>query len=133
MIPDPMIIHTPKFGGVSNAVHPDTVKFVYELNETVLHLPSHCGREGIASQFITQIDGTRIAENDRTDGRSTSFVRNGIDVSRTELTEYVANGLFGLNFIYPIFDWTDAEVWSYICFFQLDVSEEYRDYLSTAS
>lgn len=116
------VVHTPKYGSMNNAVHPLTAKFLYEQDFVIQYVPAS---KHSSLNFKTQIDGTRIAEADRTDGRSTTFVRNGTAYPRTELTEYVENSLFGLNFIYPIYDWSDLEVWTAILSKEIPFSPEY--------
>lgn len=113
-------VHTPKPG----VTHPKTLEFLYQqcAKQAIMFCPSHAHAN---LKYDTQIDGTRIAEFDRTDGRSTDFVRDGQNVSRLEMTMWVPNGLFGLNFVYPIYDWSDAEVWACIFRFYIPFSEEY--------
>jgi len=112
------VVHTPK----PEVTHFLTLQFLYSRNFPIQYIPKeHHSRFG----FKTQIDGTRIAESSRTDGRSTTVVIDGVDQSRTEMEAYVKNGLFGLNFIYPIVDWTDDEVWAFIKDRNLEVSKEY--------
>ncbi|QRE00066.1 hypothetical protein [Burkholderia phage BCSR5] len=117
------VVHNPKTTG-PNKVHPLTREFLYESarkRPIVFASLEECVRAG----YTTQIDGTRISEFDRGDGRSTNFVRNGAIASREELTCYVPNGLGGLNFIYPIYDWTDMDVWAFIDRFNVSFSDEY--------
>ena len=113
-----LIVHTPKPGEVV----PATVDFLYGLRRPVLYCPKE-HHKGLG--FKVQIDGTRRAEHSRTDGRSTNLVMDGNDVSRDHMPLYVKNGLFGLDFIFPIFDWTDEEVWAYILTNEIPFSEEY--------
>ena len=115
------IVHTPKVSG-SNKVHELTRKFLYELDEVVTYVPSSLHS---TLGYKTQIDGTREAEASREDGRSTTFVKDGIDVPRTAMGPYFENGLFGLNFVYPIYDWSDLEVWAFIYHYKLPISGEY--------
>lgn len=114
------VVHTPKPG----VTHPKTVEFLYNMSakRTILYCPA---REHAKLGFKTQIDGTRISEYNRTDGRSTDFVRNGVNVSRSEMTMWVPNGLFGLNFVYPIYDWEDVHVWACIFKHNIPFTEEY--------
>lgn len=114
--------HTPKPYGV-NSVHPETVKFLYGLDRPVVHLPA---KFNISDYIDVQIDGTRIEEASRDNGRSTTFVRDGVDVDRKLLTPFVENGLFGISYIYPIYNWTDEQVWAYIIQKELHVSPEYE-------
>lgn len=113
------VVHTPKA-----ITHPLTAAFLYEksLTTPIMFCPS---AEHKYLGYDTQIDGTRIAEYNRTDGRSTDFVRDGKNVSRLEMTMWCPNGLFGLNFIFPIYNWSDEDVWG--CIFKHDIpfSKEY--------
>lgn len=113
------LVHTPKPG----ITHPKTIEFLYQLDRKVIYCPAKDHAELI--WFDVQIDGTRMAEFDRTDGRSTDVVVEGRSVSRQKMTFYVKQGLFGLSFLYPIYDWSDAEVWEHIKEYGLAVSEEY--------
>jgi len=114
------VVHTPKPG----VTHPKTLEFLYKMtaNRRILFCPA---RDHASLGYDTQIDGTRISEYNRTDGRSTDFVRNGQNVSRLEMTMWVPNGLFGLNFVYPIYDWEDVHVWACIIKHNIPFSEEY--------
>ena len=115
---DLLRIHTPK----PEATHPDTVTFLYALHKPVLYCPAEeHSRIGVR----VQIDGTRIFEHDRRDGRSTDVMIDGRSMSREHLPLYVKHGLFGLSFIYPIYDWTDADVWAYIVANNIPFSKEY--------
>ena len=112
--------HNPKVEG-PNAVHEITQRFLYSMpNALVVYKwsPTDLG-------FKLQIDGTRKYEATRNDGRSTDFVRSGASVPRTELTEFVKDGLFGMSFCYPIFDWTDLQVWAAIERYSIPYSREY--------
>ena len=118
------IVHTPK----PTDTHPLTVSYLYRLGRPVLYLPSDASSKlwpFTDNALTVQVDGTRIDEHDRTDGRSTDFVDDGVSKPRTELRAFVEKGLFGLSFCYPIYDWTTAEVWQYISENNIEVSEEY--------
>lgn len=116
------VVHTPKLSG-PNKVHQETINFLYSRPFPIIHIPatSHA-----SYGFKVQVDGSRRDEYNRTDGRSTTIVKDGKDVSRSEMTMLVNNGLFGLDFIYPIFDWSNEEVWACIHKMRLEVSPEYR-------
>jgi 3'-phosphoadenosine 5'-phosphosulfate sulfotransferase (PAPS reductase)/FAD synthetase len=75
--------------------------------------------------LLTQIDGTRRAEASRRDGRDVGVIIGGQEVSRTETPLYLEKGMFGRNFIYPIYDWTDEQVWATILLYSLPISREY--------
>lgn len=102
-------------------VHELTVKFLYQQAEKYGMLYGHIPGEG----YVTQVDGTRIAEFNRDDGRSTTFVSKGKEYPRTELTPVVEDGLFGKNYVYPILDWSDDQVWSTIIRYNIPVTDEY--------
>ena len=117
------IVHTPKPG----ETHPKTIEYLYRLGRPVVYLPKDSAVT-FGLDLSVQIDGTRIDEHDRTDGRSTDFIDNGVARPRTELRSFVARGLFGRSFLYPIYDWSTAEVWDYLRENQVHVSEEYENW-----
>jgi 3'-phosphoadenosine 5'-phosphosulfate sulfotransferase (PAPS reductase)/FAD synthetase len=115
------LIHNPKPTGIPNAVHPLTQQFLYTLasERPILYspdIPDHCQ---------TQIDGTRISEWTREDGRSVDIIKDGESVSRRNMTLYMEHGLFNRNFIYPIYDWEDIDVWAAIYVYNIPYSPEY--------
>lgn len=111
-------LHTNK----PNDTHPLTVTFLYTRKYPILYVPKGID---LPKYLKTQIDGTRASEYNREDGRSTDVVVGGILVSRNNMPLFVRNGLFGLNFVFPIFDWTDEEVWAYIFSNNIEYSDEY--------
>jgi 3'-phosphoadenosine 5'-phosphosulfate sulfotransferase (PAPS reductase)/FAD synthetase len=115
------IIHNPKPTGVENQVHPLTQEFLYRLaaKRNILYSPT------IPEWFKVQIDGTRIVEWTREDGRSVDIIKDGQSVSRKDMTLYMEHGLFDRSFIYPIFDWQDVEVWAAIYRYSIPYSPEY--------
>jgi len=115
-------VHSTKPEGVPNEVHPLTREFLYEQPRVITYSPLDLMP---SLGYKTQIDGTRIAEHDRSNGRAVDVVIDGKQVSRKELPLYLENGLFGLNFVYPIYDWSDAEVWAAIAHYDIPFSEEY--------
>jgi 3'-phosphoadenosine 5'-phosphosulfate sulfotransferase (PAPS reductase)/FAD synthetase len=121
--PEITIVHNCK-----DSTHPATIEFLYELGKTrvVNFVPPNLMEEFIKRNHLNcQIDGTRVDEASRTDGRSTDLIVEGESVSRTEMTHFVPNGLYGLNMLYPIYDWTEEQVWSYLHANNIKVSEEY--------
>jgi 3'-phosphoadenosine 5'-phosphosulfate sulfotransferase (PAPS reductase)/FAD synthetase len=115
------VVHTTKPKG-EGATHPLTLKFLYEQPFPITYCPRDAhDRLG----FKTQVDGSRRDEYTRTDGRSTNIVMNGKDVSREHMTMFVANGLFGLDFVYPIVEWSNEDVWALLYMQRISVSEEY--------
>ena len=121
--PTLLVVHTPKSTG-RNATHPLTKDFLYRRSFPVLYLPSDAESPLV---LTTQIDGTRISEFDRTDGRSTDVVIDGVSTSREFLQPYVRNGLFERNYIYPIYDWKDVDVWVCIDLNRIPYSSEYDE------
>lgn len=112
------VLHTPK----PQETDVDTIFFLYSRPFPIMYVPKEVhGRFG----FKTQVDGSRRDEYTRTDGRSTHIIKDGQEVSREHMTMFVQNGLFGLNFVYPIVDWSNEDVWACIYKNQLDISPEY--------
>lgn len=120
------VVHTPKITGF-NAVHPDTIDFLYRLSaeEGLYIVPGKNMREFLDDHNLSfQVDGTRVDECDRTD-RSADVVIDGKTISRSEMPVVTFNGLFGQASVFPIFDWSDSDVWRYIELEGLEVSAEY--------
>ena len=110
-----------------------TLEFLYQytLNQAdyITLVKTHKMKDylkGPGKQFRVQVDGTRLDEFDR-DAKSNTFEINGKQVSRAEVTHWVQNGLFGLNFLMPIFDWTSEDVFDYHKLNNIPLSEEYLD------
>lgn len=121
------VVHTPKTSGF-NKTHPDTIDFLYELSVDagLSIVPSFDMRNFLRNNNLNvQIDGTRRDEADRTD-RSSNVIVDGKDVSRTEMTWFTDKGVFDQVCVFPIFDWSDDDVWSYIKERNLAVSKEYN-------
>lgn len=109
-------------------MHPETLEFLYSTvcaNHTVEFLHSSKMASWIYTNKVKyQIDGARIAEANRP-GKSSNFIRNGKDTNRSELQWLELSGMFDLAILYPIFDWSDQDVWDYIITNKLSFSEEY--------
>lgn len=121
------VVHTTKVEGEPNFTHPETVKFLYWLarHYNVIYRPLESEVHPALKQTV-QIDGTRLLEAERSDGRSTDLVFNGEVINRRHMSGYNPKGLFGKQFLYPIFDWTDTEVWAAILWYNLPFSDEYQ-------
>lgn len=120
-------IHTPKVSGF-NKVHPDTIDFLYQVAATNnLFMIRDADMRQFLDDYVllVQVDGTRRDEADRTD-RSSNVVVDGKDVSRTEMTWFTVDGLFGQGCVFPIYDWSDDDVWEYIRKFKIAYSQEYN-------
>lgn len=113
---------------LSTAMYLETLEFLYEtvsVERPITILPRYMTQEWLRENEITcQIDGSRLVEYTRTD-KSGNIIVDGENVSRLNMTEYVENGIFGLNLCYPIFDWTDEDVFDHITKYNLPISEEY--------
>lgn len=109
-------------------MHPETLEFLY--SNVCKGTEVHMLHSGIMSCFVEdeglqlQIDGARVSEYNRP-GKSSDFIRNGVNVNRKNLTSYEPVGIFGLSICYPIFDWTDEDVFDYLDDNQLPFSKEY--------
>lgn len=120
------VVHTPKITGF-NAVHPDTIDFLYQLSAThgLYIVPGSKFKEFLDDHNLdTQVDGTRRDECDRLD-RSADVVIDGKTISREEMPVFTVGGVFGQSSIFPIVDWSDDDVWEYIRQEGIAVSKEY--------
>ena len=119
------IVHTPK----PEETHPLTKTFLYSRQYPITFVPKQHHRPFTERyELTTQIDGSRISEFSRAEsGRSTDFVKDGVNVSREHMTPIVPNGLFGLNFVYPLLNWKDEHVWAYILSQGIPFSDEYLE------
>lgn len=115
------VVHTSKPGG-DNAIHPATLEFLYQLPFAVELWPRALGMN---PKYQLQFDGSRASEYDRTD-RSANFIRDGESVNRAELPLVVPNSMFGMTFVFPMYDWSDADVWATIFRHNLPFSNEYE-------
>lgn len=122
--PEYPTLHNTKYDGTYNAVHPATRDFMYYLStkRIINFAPLHAD---MGPAYAVQIDGTRQSEYNRDDGRSVDVVIDGKPVSRKDMPAYIPNGLFGKSFVYPIYDWSDTEVWACIIQNEIQFSEEY--------
>jgi 3'-phosphoadenosine 5'-phosphosulfate sulfotransferase (PAPS reductase)/FAD synthetase len=110
------------------AMHPETLEFFYRTVARKHHvsmMPAIMMENFVKVNNLTcQIDGARISEAERP-GKSSNFIRDGQNVNRKELTPFVENGMFGLTVCYPIYDWTDDDVFDYLIDTEIEVSNEY--------
>ena len=108
--------------------HPLTLEFLYvnvSPNEIITYMKSTLMPQWLEDHGVTcQIDGSRVSEYLRP-GKSSEFIHHGVKVSREFLPAYIENGIFNINMSYPIYDWTDDEVFEYIIANNLDLSKEY--------
>ena len=109
-------------------MHPETLDFLYTnvcKDYQVQFMHSSKMQAYVATHGINcQIDGSRHSEHTR-QGKSSQIIVNGKSVSREYMTDYIKNGIFGLNLSYPIFDWSDDDVFEYITTNKLAISDEY--------
>jgi 3'-phosphoadenosine 5'-phosphosulfate sulfotransferase (PAPS reductase)/FAD synthetase len=123
--PNMLVVHNPK---PSSSIA--TIQFLYQMavGRQITFVPiMDMERFTLRHRLTMQIDGSRMAEAYRTDGRSNNIIENGKEISRDIMKVTAWRGLFGLTFLYPIFDWTDRDVWDYIKMMQIKVSDEYRE------
>jgi 3'-phosphoadenosine 5'-phosphosulfate sulfotransferase (PAPS reductase)/FAD synthetase len=116
------VVHTPK---PLTSVVQSTRTFLYESGQPMLYIPSD--KMADYPDLKTQFDGTRRAEFNRSNGRSTDVVVDGRNVSREHMPAIIRNGLFGLNMVYPILEWSDLEVWSFIFNRDIPYTKEYHE------
>lgn len=118
------IIHNPK-----SITHPDTIRFLYDVSQRniINYVPSSLMEKFIKDNNLKcQIDGTRISEFDRVD-KSADLIINGQTVSRTEMKDH-GFGIWNLENIYPIYDWSDEDVFNYCKKHKIPLSREYKEY-----
>jgi 3'-phosphoadenosine 5'-phosphosulfate sulfotransferase (PAPS reductase)/FAD synthetase len=109
-------------------MHPLTLEFLYSsvCRETQVHM-LHSDK---MSRFVKdeglqlQIDGARVAECNRP-GKSSDFISNGVSINRKYLTAFEKCGIFNLSICYPIYDWTDDDVFDYLVENDIPFSKEY--------
>lgn len=109
-------------------MHPATLEFLYtvvakENTLTCLHA-SNMPEFIKESKISCQIDGSRASEYNRK-GKSANFIVEGESASREKLRPFIEKGIFGLNICYPIYDWTDEDVFEYIRLNNIPLSKEY--------
>jgi 3'-phosphoadenosine 5'-phosphosulfate sulfotransferase (PAPS reductase)/FAD synthetase len=137
VVPDDFIIvHNvkPMFGSTGDPVlsltemHPGTLYHLYEnvAKDNVVHFMHSSKMEKFISDndLQCQVDGARISEANR-EGKSANFIMGGKSYNRKELKAMIADGLFGIHFCYPIFDWTDRDVFDYLTSNDIPFSQEY--------
>ncbi len=78
-----------------------------------------------STQVVAQVDGTRRDEFSRTDGRSTNLIVDGVEQSREEMTDFTKEGLFGIAFCFPIYDWSEVEVYKFLAVEGVQISPSY--------
>lgn len=109
--------------------HPLTLNFLYTevcKDTTVDFLHSSKMKDFIRkNNLVCQIDGARISEWNRP-GKSSEIVVNGKKVSRLDMPEFVEYGLFDISFLYPIYDWTDDDVFDFLIENDIKFSQEYN-------
>lgn len=125
----PVIVHTIKDSFNKNRTHPDTIRYLYDKVSKwakVMHFVPEAEMENFrqTSGLKYQIDGTRASEFERLD-RSSTLVMDGKEQSREHMGDRTKNGVFGFNFFYPIYDWSDQDVWDYIWYHMIPMSREY--------
>jgi 3'-phosphoadenosine 5'-phosphosulfate sulfotransferase (PAPS reductase)/FAD synthetase len=113
------VAHTSKTTGF-NAIHPATLRHLYSRPFPIELYP-----EGTNFPYKGQIDGTRADEAERLN-KSNDLIVNGEAINRKYMQPYNPVGLFGLQFIYPIFDWNDEMVWAFHLKHDIPFSDEYE-------
>jgi 3'-phosphoadenosine 5'-phosphosulfate sulfotransferase (PAPS reductase)/FAD synthetase len=120
--PEVIMVHNPKLN-----THEDTKIHIYDISSTnnVYFVPFEHMKFFIHRYDLTcQVDGTRIAEHTRID-KSSDLIVDGENVSRENMGHHTKNGIHGLEILYPIYDWTDEEVFQYLRDNNIQLSKEY--------
>lgn len=91
----------------TSVVHnPKLLEHVYQLNRFVLHVPPNQWSR-MAEGFTVQFSGARAQWHG------------------DDLPLDIAKGSLGMHCVYPIYDWTDEDVWAYLITRNLRFSETY--------
>ena len=110
------------------AMYPETLEFLYSEiagKQAVEFMPATMMEEFlIEADLHCQIDGARIVEGERA-GKSANIIRDGENVSRSEMTDFEEKGIFDLSICYPIYDWADEDVFDYLMANDILISDEY--------
>jgi len=111
-------------------VYNETLEFLYNTvseyaNITIVN-PKNMLSFVNAKGLTLQIDGTRADENERVT-KSSNLVLNGKEENRQFMTEHNQKGLYNLEFLYPIFDWSTNDVFSYLELRNIEISPEYQN------
>lgn len=122
------LVHTVKPWGTLNGTHPDTITFLYNLMSNHLGYMVPFDDFGMfleSEEWLWQIDGTRRDEAER-HSRSTDIRIDGEVVCRSAMTSPIINdGVFGVNVLCPMYDWSEEEVWSFLRDYSVEISPEY--------
>jgi 3'-phosphoadenosine 5'-phosphosulfate sulfotransferase (PAPS reductase)/FAD synthetase len=121
--PNMLIIHNPK-----PITHPETVKHIYKVSQEhrIVLVPMEYMDYFVQTNgFLCQIDGTTIEEWDRVDKRN-DIIMDGKNISRKNMPRVNEKGIWGIMSIYPIYEWTEEEVFGYIFSRQIEISKEYK-------
>ena len=134
--PDIIIVHNvkPMLGPGINEhdhlteMHPETLEFLYSkvCKENTLHFLHSSNMKRFVSMYglKCQLDGARASEWNRA-GKSSEIIINGEKVNRKDMPEFAEHGMFGLSFCFPIYDWSDDDIFDYISLKNLSISAEY--------
>lgn len=121
--PECLCIHNPK-----DETDPRTVQMLYEYGKKYRILHCH-GRsmEDIITRlgFTGQIDGTKKCEWNR-QGKSTDVIIDGESVGRENMNQLIVHrGIWGIQNLYPILDWSDDKVFEFCKERDIPLSGEY--------
>jgi len=111
-------------------VYYETLEFLYNkvseyANITIVN-PKNMENYIKNNKLTMQIDGTRADENERVT-KSSNLILNGKEENRQYMSYYNPKGLYNLEFLYPIFDWTSNDVFNYLKDRKIEISPEYLD------
>lgn len=111
------------------AMHPPTLEYLYTqvcTKHEVQFMHSNKMKNWLLKNMLRcQVDGARRSEWDRP-GKSSEIIVDGEKVSRKEMPQFVEKGIFDLSIVYPIYNWTDTDVFDYLYENQIPFSKEYQ-------
>lgn len=123
VFPECIFIHNPK-----KETDPRTIKKLYEysMEYRILYCRGADMEDMIRSNgYLGQIDGTKRCEWDRP-YKSTDVIIDGKNVRRDEMNNaWISNGIFGIQNLYPILEWSDEKVFEFCRERNISLSDEY--------
>jgi 3'-phosphoadenosine 5'-phosphosulfate sulfotransferase (PAPS reductase)/FAD synthetase len=124
VFPGCLFIHNPK-----SETDPRTVQMLYEysMKYHILYCRGADMQTLITSGgFEGQIDGTKRCEWNRSD-KSIDVIIDGKNVRRDEMNAaWVVNGIWGIQNLYPILEWSDEKVFEFCRENSIPLSKEYE-------
>lgn len=121
-----IVVHNPKMN-----THPHTNQRLKDVAKELPHF--HYVDSSQMTKFLeahgltVQFDGTRRDEYGRSNGKSTDLIVAGQSINRADMVAYYPDGLNGIAMSYPIYDWSDSDVFQFLAVRRIPISLEYEE------